>query len=172
MDATLENQQDSRCHPNRVSIAVLFALISVPSLTFAQSVSPKVPTHSIQHSLTNVVQEFPATQWDISNRVFRQGCIVQWTIEPFANASNQASQADSDISVRLIRSGRSARWRTTQEFDSTNIAAGKDEATVAVTSSRRGDAVAELLVRFRTANLAGLTAGQYHTTLTGTITGL
>lgn len=172
MEATLNNQQDSRCTPYWVSIAVLFVLTHSCSVSSGQSVTPDIPAHSIQHSLTKDAQEFPATRWDISNRVFSRGCIVQWTIAPFVNESNPASKADSDVAVRLIRSGRSSRWTTTQEFDNTNFVAGKEKATVVVTSSRRGNAVAELLIRFRTPRLTELTAGKYHTTLTGTISGL
>ena len=172
MEATSKKQQDSRCHLRKVSIAVLFALMNFPASVFSQSVVPDVPSHSIRHSLSKHAQEFPPTRWDISNRGFSRGCIVQWTIEPFVNEVDSGSKADSDVAVKLIQSGRSSRWRTTQEFDSTNVAAGKEAATVAVTSSRRGDAVAELLVRFRTPRLSELTAGKYHTTLTGTISGL
>lgn len=172
MDAISDSQQDSQYHLKKVCIAVLFVFANLRATASAQTVTPEQLNFFLRHSLSKDAQEFPAALWDISNRRFSRGCVVQWTIEPFVNEVNAGRKADADVRVRLIRSGNSSRWRTTQEFDSTNFVAGKNSATVGVASARRGNSVAELYVRFRTPRLSQLATGKYHTTLTGTISGL
>ncbi|MFY9254459.1 MAG: hypothetical protein WAO83_13485 [Fuerstiella sp.] len=122
-------------------------------------------------TLTNVAQEFPAARWSVENPGYQRGCVVTWSLDAFALDSAPNLLADADVSVTLIKSGNSSRWTTTTPYASTKISNGKRTAVVSVASSRRGDAVAELRGRFLQPQISTLAAGQYRTTLTGTITG-
>ena len=155
-------------------VAVLLVLPHFGGATWAQnaSVTPDVESMQISHSLTEDIQPFPVTRWDISNSAFQNGCVVQWSLAAFTHEANSKNVADADLSLKMVRSGRSARWQTTAEYDSTNVSKRKNFAVVAAASSRRGDGVAELLIRFRTPHLSQLASGKYHSTLTGTISGL
>lgn len=155
-------------------VAALFVFLNLCECASAQeaSVTPEVGSLQISHSLTEDVQPFPVTRWDISNSAFQDGCVVQWSLAAFTHEANPKIVADADLSLKMVRSGRSARWQTTADYDSTAVAKGKNFAEVGAASTRRGDGVAEILVRFRTSNLSQLASGKYHSTLTGTISGL
>ena len=175
MDAANKKpEQDSQCTTIAVCIVVLFFCWLNTNTTFAQGarLTSDGKDYSIAHSLTNTPQEFPASQWEVENPGYNRGCVVQWSISSFQHESGPSIRADCDLSVTLIKSGNSSRWSTPTPFDSTNLSKGKQSASVAIASTRRGDAVAELRVRFIQPQISTLAAGRYHTTLTGTITGL
>lgn len=175
MDAAFKNiNQDRKSFRAAVWVSVLLAFVHLCSNLQAQdaSVTPEVDALQIAHSMTDDIQAFPATRWNIANSVFDDGCVVQWSLAPFRHESNPQIIVDGDVALRMVRSGRSSRWRTTSDFDSTNFRSGKNEASVAATSTRRGNGVAELSIRFRTSSRSTLAAGKYHTTLIGTISGL
>lgn len=171
MDGQRNNQQDRQGHHAVVVLAVLFALTST---AFGQrlDVQPREKALHIDFTFQEKAQPFPPAIWEFRNAASGRGVLVSWELEAFQNIGSPEHRVDADVTVRLVRSGLSGRWRTTQEYDTTNVSQGRDSAIVSVTSSGRGRGSAELLVRFVTSDPVRVPSGTYHSTLTGTISGL
>ena len=175
MDARLEKFKAGNWHRHIAMVAVAFfaaPMFSAQCDAQVLRIRMRDGSQKITHSMTNDVQIFAPVRWDIQNAALKDGCLVQWTAETFANEKNPDHRADCELSVQLVRGSRNARWNVTSAVDSTRHSGGKDLATVAMTSLRTGTAEVELSVRFRHPNMATLASGNYQTIVTGTISGL
>ena len=155
--------------------AVAVVLFALSTTEFASAQTGRLRSRSgarqVTHNLKAEPHAFDPVRWDIQNR-FRNGCVVEWRVVPFAHESAPAAVADCDLTVRLVQFNRRARWRVATPNDSTSVATGKNAATVSMTAAAPGNARAELVLRFNTSNVTSLAAGDYETTVVGTITGI
>lgn len=168
------NHWGSRHHRSAVLAAVFFVVLGRCTSIDAQvlTIRSRDSEQLVTHSLQDATQAFSSVRWDIQNAALRDGCIVRWTAEPFVHESDSGVQADCEILLSLDRGSRPANWRVTIPRDATNVDGGKKLATVSMLSTGRGNAQVELQVLFRHPRVSSLAAGDYQTTLTGTITGL
>ncbi len=126
---------------------------------------------AITHTLKTEPQSFAPVRWDIGSG-FANGCVVEWTAAPFTHVSQSTSLADCSVAVSIAQSNRRGQWRVVKASDKTNISSGTQPATVSIAAARPGTARVQLLVQFLGTNVTNLAAGDYQTTITGTITGL
>lgn len=176
MDGQCKISQGSQV--NRVSVRpaalclCVFWLWTAPEAVGQRvDLEPRERALQIDYAFEDQAQAFPPAVWDFRNAGFARGVVVSWELEAFTHTRFPQHQADADVQVRLIRAGSNGRWRITQEYDATNLAAGRESAVVSVASDGRGRGAAELLVRFVIRNPRQVAAGTYHATVTGTISG-
>lgn len=163
----------NRYHCVAMAAVALFAALESASCS-AQSVraATRSGSQQIRHSLKNAPQSFSPVRWDVINTVHDDGCIVEWTAEPFIHLTEKSAQADCELSIRLVRGTRFARWRVTNPSDASDVSGGKNSASVSLTARREGRAQVELLVRFLEPNSRLPVSGSYRTTVVSTISGL
>lgn len=174
MDAVTNNssQGNPRCRFAVVMVALLaFQLWQAELTAQVLRVRSSDGDQTLPHALDDAPQSFTPVRWDIQNQQFRNGCVVLWTVAAFEHESEGGTTADCEISARIVRSTGRARWSVTTGSDATSVSTGKKSAAVSIASDARGNAEAEILIRFTTNDVSSLTAGNYTTTLTGTISG-
>ncbi len=175
MDATPGNTNQGN---SRLRIAMAFVVLFLCALPTANvnaqvlRIRSRDSDQSIVHTLSDGPQSFAPVRWDINNAALRDGCTVQWTAAAFNHETVKNQRADCQITLQLAKSTRESRWKVTSAADATDVATGRDTATVSLTANGRGHASVELQIRFVGSNVSELAAGRYRTTLTGTITGL
>ena len=175
MDAILKKtRQGSRQHRSAIVAVAFFAALFTGSDAHAQALrlQSRSGDQQIVHTMKSTVQTFPPVRWDIQNAALAEGCLVQWTAESFVRDESPDVRADCELNLRLVQANRNARWTVTAPFDTSNLAAGKDSATVSVSSRGPGQAQLELTVSFINHDLRRLASGDYQTYVTGTISGL
>ena len=173
MDARAEIRNRGNRH-FRMAI-VLVALFVCANCSPAEAQRTRVRARggeqSITHTLKSEPQSFAPVRWDVGSG-FANGCVVEWTAAPFTHVSQSTSRADCSIAVSIAQSNRRGRWRVVKATDRTNISSGNQPATVSIASERSGTARVQLSVQFLGTSVTNLAAGDYQTTITGTITGL
>ena len=165
--------QNSKRHCYPVPTAVLFAFIISVSTCEAQvlRVRPGSGTQLVTHTMQQGPQAFTAVRWDIQNAAFGNGCVVQWTADRFRLQQSTKYSADCELNLQLVRGTVNSQWVVTASRDASSIATGKQRAVVSAASQGRGNAQADIVVRFLTPTADQLVAGDYQTTLIGTISG-
>lgn len=155
-----------------VAIAAFCTFVESPQCDGQVRIRARDKPQTVLHSLKDEPQTFEPVRWDLQNR-FPNGCVVEWEADVFRHGKKASSKADCHLSIQVTRSSpRSADWRVTAEHDATSLKGGKETARVSVASSSEGNGRVEMIVRFVQDDVFQLAAGDYRTTIVGTISGL
>jgi hypothetical protein len=167
--ATQQIKKDSRQTCLQVLAAVLFVLLTGLSAEAQNGrLRSRDGAQSLVHDLQNPVQPFNAVRWDVQNRS-RSGCVVQWTADAFVHR-DLGAKADCGLQLTIVQQSNNGRWSVLQPQDQTEVASGRDQASVSIAAERQGVARIALQVLFTNDEPTSLVAGQYETVVTGTIT--
>lgn len=124
----------------------------------------------LDHDGQDAPQVFDAERWTIIAPTQLRGVTVQWACEPFRLTSDPSAAVDAHLAIEITDSNRGTRWVETIPQARTDFRMGQTEALVMVTSDDAGVARAGLTVTFLGDEIPLLMAGEYETTVIGTIT--
>jgi hypothetical protein len=163
--------------------AIAAALVLSPSLAMAQtggsqgftvivpqSLKITAPSAvSITHDQSDNPQEFPDQAWIVRGNV-RNGVTVTFaTAAPFVNAVDSNFKRDAKLDLAVSSTQGPAAWQVDTASDTTDYAGNDNVAQVVASSNGVGRADLNLKVTFVTEDFSLFAAGNYVTTVTGTI---
>lgn len=166
--------------------AIAAALVCSPSLLMAQSgnltgsqgftvnvpqsISITAPAAvTITHNQTNEPQAFPDQGWVVRGNV-RSGVNVTFaTATPFVHTVDGNFKRNAKLELVLGSKQGPATWTIDTASDTTNFANDDNVAQVVASSNGVGRANLNLKVTFVTEDFDDFAAGDYVTTVTGTI---
>jgi hypothetical protein len=120
------------------------------------------------HNTANAPQVFPEQVWSLTSNELL-GATVQLTAGPFVHATEPSVKVNCKLDLRVVSSQTLALWATVAATDQTNIAAGKQTARVSARSTATGNGTVGLTVTYQNSSFSTTGAGNYSTTVTGTI---
>ncbi len=134
------------------------------------SISITAPTAaSITHDESNNPQAFPAQTWAVKGNV-RSGVTVSFaTSQPFVHAEDNTFKRNARLELALGTVAGPATWNVTTAADQTDYVNNDGIAQVNAESSGVGRANFNLTVKFITEEYGVFAAGNYVTTVTGTV---
>lgn len=136
----------------------------------AESISISPPAGvSLTHDLSGNAQTFAPQDWNVRGNTARGVTVTFQTATPFINTANRNFKRDARLSLAYANTVGPASWVVTSRADETNFATGKNMAVVSARSNHAGMATMKLTVTFLTGDTSSLLAGNYTTTVTGTI---
>ncbi len=166
----------------RFSFALGLALLTastVSAATATQKYTVSVPTNvSITapsdvvkaHDETDNNQSFPAQQWTVKGNVLAGVSVSFSTNQAFTHLTDSSFKRDAQLSLSEASHLGPATWTISQASDTTNYASSDGVATVAASSNGVGRASFDLAVSFIGGSYGTFAAGNYETTVTGTVT--
>lgn len=136
-----------------------------------QNISITAPSDVlINHDLTSADQAFGAQAWDVRGNT-ASGVTVNFAVNsPFVNQTNNTFKRDARLSLAKGTTTGTANWTVTTATDQTNYTGSDNSATVTASSDGAGRANMLLTVTFVTGDIGSVLAGDYVTTVTGTVT--
>ena len=141
------------------------------TVTVPQSISITAPAAAvITHDETDAAQNFQPQNWVVRGNA-RNGVNVTFsTAQPFVHVDNSTFKRDAKLMLALGSSQGPATWTVEGTgTDTTNFSTGDGVATVGASSNGVGRSTMLLSVSFLTENFGEVVAGNYVTTVTGTI---
>lgn len=166
----------------KVAIA---SLLCVGSASFAmgqdasQNFRVKVPTSisitapdavEINHDESDNDQSFPAQSWVVKGNVIGGVTVSFVASTPFTHTTNAEFKRDAKLSLSLGATAGPANWNISQATAETDYAGNSNTATVSASSDGVGRASFDLAVQFITDNYGTFAAGDYESTVVGTVT--
>lgn len=166
-----------------VRIAACFAaILGMSTFAFAgdnQTLTVVVPTSisitaptaaSITHDESDNPQAFPVQTWAVKGNV-RNGMTVTFaTNQPFVHAQDSSFKRNARLELALGTVAGPATWSITSSADQTDYVNNDSVAQVSAESNGVGRANFDLTVKFITEEYGLFAAGNYVTTVTGTVT--
>ena len=166
---------------NLFTIAIAVILLPA-SAAFAQTANQKftvvVPTSisitaptdvSITHDESDNDQAFPAQQWVVKGNTLAGVNVSFSTNQSFTHTTDNSFKRDAQLGLSLGSSSGPANWNIGTASDATDYANSDEVATVSATSDGVGSANFDLAVTFVTDVFGSFAAGNYETTVTGTV---
>ena len=167
-----------------IALAVMFSAASVqaqgrPSSSAGQKFTVTVPTSvaivaptdvQITHDQTDNDQAFPVQVWAVKGNVAAGVTVTFSTNQPFTNISDATFKRDAKLDLAVATTAGPATWSISKATDKTNYLGRVNVATVQAASNGVGKANFNLSVSFLTNTFGSFIAGDYVTTVTGTIT--
>jgi hypothetical protein len=140
------------------------------TVTVPQSISITAPAAAvITHDETDAAQNFQPQTWVVRGNA-RNGVNVSFsTATPFVHSENDSFKRDARLTLALGTSQGPAVWALGTATDTTDFATGDGVATVSAGSNGVGRSNLNLSVSFLTQDFGVVAAGNYVTTVTGTI---
>jgi len=133
------------------------------------SITAPPTSASLNHDETSNPQAFPPQTWAVRGNL-RSGVNVNFTTAtPFTLVGDDTFKRNAKLALAVGTTQGTAAWTVGTAADETNYVAGDNDAQVSVSSSGIGRASLNLTVSFVTDDFATLAAGNYVTTVTGTI---
>ena len=126
----------------------------------------------ITHDQSDADQSFPAQQWVVKGNVNGGVNVTFVALTPFIHTVDDTFKRDARLSLAVASSVGPASWTVTEPTDETNYIAGEDTASVAATSNGVGRANFDLSVQFITDDFGTFAAGNYESTVVGTVSAL
>ena len=135
-----------------------------------QSVSITPPKNvELTHDLSSNPQAFPPQSWIVAGNT-THGVTVNFAVtKPFTHSTNASFRRDARLSLATGSTTGPASWAVTQPSASTNYVGNVNGAVVTARSNNVGRANMLLTVTFVTGDPGLLLAGDYVTTVTGTV---
>ena len=163
------------------SIAIAVVLLPA-SAAFAQTANQKftvvVPSSisitapsdvSINHDESDNDQSFPAQQWVVKGNTLAGVNVSFSTNQAFTHTTDNSFKRDAQLGLSLASNSGPATWSISQASDTTDYAGSDEVATVQASSDGVGSANFDLAVTFITDVFGSFAAGNYETTVTGTV---
>ena len=141
------------------------------TVTVPQSISITAPASAvITHDETDAAQNFQPQTWIVRGNA-RNGVNVTFsTAQPFIHAEDNTFRRDARLTLALGTSQGPAVWTVAGSgTDATDFSSGDGVATVGASSNGVGRTNLALSVSFLTQDYGLVAAGNYVTTVTGTI---
>ena len=139
--------------------------VSVPS-----SVSIVAPMAvSLTHNETDAPQTFPAQAWAVKGNSLNGVNVSFATTEPFVHATDSTFKRNAKLDLAVGTVAGPASWTVGVASDTTNYVNNDGIAQVTASSNGVGRANMNLTVSFITEEYGIFAAGDYLTTVTGTI---
>lgn len=167
----------------RISLAALTVLLGAVSaeaqVTASQKFTVTVPTNiditapsdvAITHDESDNDQAFPAQQWNVRGNIAAGVSVSFSTDQAFTHTTDSSFQRDAKLDLALASSDGPAVWSVGVASDTTDYANADGQATVQASSDGVGSAAFDLSVTFITDTFGSFAAGDYETTVTGTVT--
>ena len=126
----------------------------------------------ITHDESDADQSFPAQQWVVKGNV-NEGVLVTFVAQtPFIHTVDDTFKRDARLSLAVASSVGPATWTVTEPTDETDYGTDVNTASVAATSDGVGRANFDLSVQFITDDFGTFAAGNYESTVVGTVSAL
>jgi hypothetical protein len=152
---------------------------SVLGATASQTFTVTVPTNvsitapsnvSLYHDETDNNQVFPNQSWTVKGNVQNGVSVSFATNQAFTHTTNASFKRNAKLDLATGTTLGPATWTVTKATDTTDYVGGNGVATVTAASNGVGRAAFNLGVTFITDSYATFAAGDYTTTVTGTVT--
>lgn len=167
----------------RITLTLLVLSVAAGSAsaqtTASQKYRVKVPTNisitapgdiEINHDETDNDQTFPAQQWEVKGNVLAGVSVSFTTGSAFTHTTDASFKRDASLGLSVASNSGPASWSIDQASDQTDYVNADEEATVMASSDGVGRATFDLAVSFITDEFGTFAAGDYDTTVTGTVT--
>ena len=128
------------------------------------------PNISITHDESDNDQSFAAQLWTVKGNTLNGVSVSISTGSHFQHTTDTGSKRDAQLDLSVNSSVGPAAWTTPQASDVTDYANNDGVATVQAASDGVGRADLDLVVTFITDGFGTFAAGDYETTVTGTVT--
>jgi hypothetical protein len=163
-------------------VAVLCAFVAVDcygQTTASQNFTVRVPTNIsitapanilINHDETENNQAFPNQAWTVKGNVLSGVTVAFATNQAFTHTTDNTFKRNARLDLALGTTLGPATWSVGQATDTTDYANSDGVATVQASSNGVGRATFNLGVSFITDGYGTFAAGDYVTTVTGTVT--
>ena len=165
------------------AVAVLSTCFVVESgsaqTTDSQKFTVTVPTNisivapvdaALTHDETNSNQAFPSQAWQVVGNNLEGVSVSFSTTSAFVHSADPSYKRDAQLGLVVSTSSGPGTWNVTQGSDTTDYANSDNEATVTAASNGTSNATFGLAVSFITGTYGSFPAGDYETTVTGTVT--
>lgn len=166
-----------------IALAGLFVAISTATVhgqtTDSQKFTVTVPTSiaiiapenvSLVHDESENDQTFPPQSWVVKGNSTSGVTATFATAQPFVHTLDSTQKRDVQLGLSVGSSVGGATWTLGQASDTTDYAGNDDVASVQVSSDGFGSANMDVSVTFVTNGFGTFLAGEYDTTVTGTVT--
>jgi hypothetical protein len=160
-------------------LVVSFASSAMAQTSGTQRFQVVVPTNisitppsdaTITHDESENNQQFPAQQWVVRGNTLAGVAVSISTASPFVHTTDPTFKRDAQLALSVNGTVGPATWTLGQALDTTNYIANDGVATVTVASNGVGRATLDLTMRFLTNGFGTFAAGNYESTVTGTVT--
>jgi len=157
----------------------LFATTASAQVSDTQKFTVTVPTNlsitapvdaAITHDETNSNQSFPAQAWTVVGNSVSGVTVSFATATPFVHATDPSYKRDVQLGLAVGTSSGPGTWTVSQASDTTDYDNNDDVAAVTASSNGTSSATFNLAVSFITDVYGSFPAGNYETTVTGTVT--
>ena len=140
------------------------------TVTVPQALQITAPTAAtLTHDGTSNNQTFTPQPWVVSGNATNGVTVNFGVISAFTNTTDATYKRDATLTLATGTTTGPATWNITTATATTNYATSNEVATVTAKSNGLGQANMLLTVSFVTGNFTSLKAGNYLTTVTGTI---
>ncbi|XZE53279.1 hypothetical protein SH139x_005014 [Planctomycetaceae bacterium SH139] len=133
------------------------------------SISPPAEVE-ITHDESESDQPFPQQQWLVKGNVLSGLSVSFATVTPFTHTTAPDFKRDARLNLAVAASLGPANWTVDQATDQTDYQASNLDAVVLASSDGVGRATFDLGVEFITDGFGSFAAGNYETTIVGTVT--
>ena len=134
------------------------------------SISITAPADAvITHDESDNNQPFPAQQWVVKGNTLAGVNVSFSTNQSFTHTTDNSFKRDAQLGLSLGSSTGPANWSIGQASDTTDYGNSDEVATVSASSDGVGSANFDLAVTFVTDTFGSFAAGDYETTVTGTV---
>ena len=141
------------------------------TVTVPGAISITAPVNAnLTHDESENDQIFPAQAWVVKGNSLAGVTASFSTASAFTHTVDSTAKRDAGLGLAVNSSVGSANWNVTQVSDQTDYANNDGVATVQVSSNGFGRATMDLSVSFITDGFGTFPAGDYETTVTGTVT--
>ncbi|TWT76440.1 hypothetical protein CA13_69340 [Planctomycetes bacterium CA13] len=167
----------------KFTLAALFVFASTSTAmgdtTASQKFTINVPTAisitapsnvSITHDETENDQAFPAQPWVVRGNSLAGVTVSLSTTKAFTHITDTTAKRNAQLGLSVASQEGAANWTVTTPTDVTDYATNDGVATVQATSNGFGRATLDVAVSFVTDGFGTFAAGDYETTVTGTVT--
>jgi hypothetical protein len=161
-----------------VALSVVAPMSAMAQTSGTQNFTVNVPTSvsitapaaaSITHDQTDNPQVFPTQAWVVKGNASTGLNVNFSTAQPFTHTVDNTFKRDCRLQLAVGTTQGPASWNVTTASDVSNYASGDNTALVAATSTGVGRANMNLTVSFITNEFGVFAAGDYTTTVTGTV---
>jgi len=125
---------------------------------------------TITHDESDRNQRFPVQLWGVKGNNPAGVAVSFSTTQAFTHTTDDTFKRNARLVLAIGDTSGPATWSLTQAKDTTDHTNGDGVATVAASSNGVGRADFRLKVRFITGAFGTFAAGEYETTITGTVT--
>jgi hypothetical protein len=141
------------------------------TVTVPAAISITAPANvNLTHDQSENDQTFPNQAWVVRGNSLAGVTATFSTNQAFRHTVDPTARRNAALALAVNTSVGTAAWTVTQPNDTTDYATNDGVATVQVSSNGFGRATLDLAVSFVTDGFGTFPAGDYETTVTGTVT--